>query len=156
MVFDASNWVFSKGNHDFFWQSLTTQFIHVDIIHLFFNIVTMILFTQQLRQYASIKRIMMLSACSLVVVGMALMVLAKWGIAYLGISGVIFALFGYRLTMPLKDDKEKLERFSELVGLIGFTLVFPNISWIMHFSGLVTGILFGLLEKSLTIRMKKV
>jgi hypothetical protein len=59
-------------------------------------------------------------------------------IQYLEFSGLVFSLLGYLLTVPTKYNAEKVNRFSELVSMMDITLFVPNISWIMHFSGLVT------------------
>lgn len=79
-----------------------------------------------------------------VVVGIALFLFSKKGIPYLGSSGFLASFLGICVLSLIKNN-QKIIAYELLLSFIGFTFLLPNVSNLMHFSGLVTGLILGFL-----------
>jgi len=151
--YSDSSWFFSKnrGKSDIT-HAIFTQFLHGDFFHLLFNIVALIFFVYRICEHVRWNHIVLVYAISLIVTGVMLILFAKDNKGYLGNSGAVFAIFGFWLTIPNGKIDEKNEKFSEFIAMIGSTIFFVNISWIMHISGLLVGIIYGVLMGKLKYR----
>lgn len=136
------------GKNDFF-RAITTQFIHLNMIHLVVNLIFFAIAINQLQKYFSRLKIIIFCFLSLLIIALMLCLFAQKSVSYLGISGVVLALFGPILMCPVSDEKERATRISDFVGMIIFTLASSDVSWLAHFSGLGFGVLVGLIEKYL-------
>ncbi|AGV72777.1 rhomboid family intramembrane serine protease [Lactococcus cremoris] len=137
-----------SGKNDFF-RAITTQFIHLNMIHLIVNLIFFAIAINQLQKYFSRLKIIIFCFLSLLIIALMLCLFAQSSESYLGISGVVLALFGLILMCPVANEKERATRISDFVGMIIFTLASSDVSWIAHFSGLGFGVLAGLIEKQL-------
>lgn len=155
--YDGSTWIFFKnGNKSGIISAIFTQFLHVDILHLLVNVVGLNFFVYRLCKYISWNHIISVYLISLILTGVALILFAEENRGYLGNSGALLAIFGLWFVIPTGKIDEKNEKFSEFVAIVGSTVFFVNISWIMHISGLIIGIIYGVLMRKLNVKNAKV
>lgn len=139
--------VFCKGtsNNDFF-HALSTQFLHLNVFHLLVNVIALKVVVERFKN-RKILKLSLIMTISIVGIAILLLIFGNKNVEYIGFSGVIFSLYGYQSLQSLKSQTEKKELFSDLLGMIGITIVFPNVSWLLHFSGLCIGIVVAIIKK---------
>jgi membrane associated rhomboid family serine protease len=125
------------------WRLITSAFVHVDLLHIFFNMFALWIFGPGLEQLLGRVRFLALYLLSALAGSAAVHLLSSPGTPTLGASGAVFGLLGAALVVTVRRGYDA----SWLLGLLGINLVFtflvPNISWQGHLGGLVGGLLMG-------------
>jgi len=128
------------------WRVFTSAFLHVDLIHILFNMWALYLFGPALeRRYGSISFVALYLAAALG--GASLYhAVGRLGPA-VGASGAIFGLMGALVAATYRQRHTAAGRavFSQLMLLLLFNLslpfAIPNIAWEAHLGGLIAGVL---------------
>jgi membrane associated rhomboid family serine protease len=126
------------------WQLVTAMFTHLEIWHIFFNLLALYLLGPQLEHVLGRTRYLMLYLLSGLVGSVAVYWLAAESSMTIGASGAIFGLMGALLVVARKVRADT----SALLALIGINTVITvlgaqYISWQGHLGGLVGGLVLG-------------
>jgi membrane associated rhomboid family serine protease len=127
-----------------YWELLTSMFTHVQVWHIFFNMMALYLFGPQLELALGRLRFATVYLLSGLVGSATVYWLAPEASQTIGASGAIFGLMGALLVMTLKVGGN-VQGLLTLVALNGVITVLgaQYISWQGHLGGLVGGVLLG-------------
>ncbi len=134
-----------------YWRIFTAVFIHSGGLHILYNMMALGIAGLMLEKLIGPKRFIMRYLITGLVASVVSMHWDKVSVQ-MGASGAIFGLFGVIAGMLLRKSIPKERRGPYWVILIAFVglslllgLVMPNVGNAAHFSGLIAGILLGLL-----------
>jgi rhomboid protease GluP len=139
--------VFVDGEY---WRLITTIFVHGDLKHLLSNSTMLLLMSYFVYSHFGTKVYPFLSIIMGGVVNIFVLLNFEHEIAIVGISGVVYFLWGFWLTLYLKIQRQvSFPRRLMKVLIVGGFLLFPQtfevqVSHMAHFLGLVLGILNGI------------
>ena len=130
------------------WRLLTSMFLHGDALHLFSNMISLLIFGAYVElSYSKYQFIMIYFISGLIGSFFSMLLLSSYTIS-LGASGAIFGLIGAAFSILI------VQRDTPLIflGLIYvFYFVFssfsPNINYFAHIFGLLAGLVVGFLFK---------
>jgi membrane associated rhomboid family serine protease len=141
--FALVNFLVAEGE---WWRLLTSAFLHVGLMHLAFNMYALYLFGPELEMRVGSLPFALLYAASAVGGGVASYLFAPLDYVAVGASGAIFGLFGawlfvaYRLRQS-PGGRNLLTQLGAILAInLALPLLLPNIGWLAHIGGLVTGI----------------
>jgi membrane associated rhomboid family serine protease len=125
------------------WQLLTSMFVHVEVLHIGFNMLALWALGPQLELAVGRGRFLALYLVSGLAGSAMVMWLAPPNGQTIGASGAIFGLMGALLVLALKVG-------GDVRGLLGWvavnfvlTFVLARISWQGHVGGFVAGVALG-------------
>jgi membrane associated rhomboid family serine protease len=126
------------------WQLVTSMFTHVEIWHIFFNMMALYLLGPQLELALGRLRFAGVYLISGLVGSATVYWLAPASSLTIGASGAIFGLMGAMLVMALKVGGN-VQGVLSLLAVNGVITVLGSqyISWQGHLGGLVGGVLMG-------------
>ncbi len=127
-----------------YWQLVTSMFTHLEVWHIFFNLMALYLLGPQLEHMLGRTRYALLYLVSGLVGSVTVYWLAAESSMTIGASGAIFGLMGALLVVAFKVGGDT----RGLLTLIGINAVITvlgaqYISWQGHLGGLVGGVLLG-------------
>ena len=121
------------------WQLLTTAFVHVQPLHLAFNMFALYILGPQLELYFGRARFLALYLISALTGSATVYWFASQYSPTLGASGAIYGLLGALLVISLKV-RINLQGLLVLIGInLLLTFTISNISWPGHLGGLAGG-----------------
>lgn len=126
-----------------YWRLLTAAFVHVQVIHILFNMYALAIFGPLLEQLLGRLRFVALYVTGALVASVTVYWLTPPGAFTVGASGAIFTLFGAAIVLLLRRGQDVTSLLMLLAINLVITFAFPGISWQGHLGGLVTGLLFG-------------
>lgn len=146
-----NEYVIARG---WYWQLLTAMFVHVDFLHLFLNMVFLLIFGIRAEEFFSENEFLAIYLAS-GLLGNVLTLLMPLHTRSAGASGAIFGMFGACVIY--------LRRVvgGSIIGALIFSFYFlllnsasPQINLFAHFGGLVAGLVIGyVLAKSRKITL---
>jgi len=133
------------------WRILTSAFLHLNFLHIAFNMYALWLFgpiIEQLYGHLEYAVIYLLCAAG----GSVLTIVAAPDVPAAGASGAIFGLFGLAFVVSRRRHlvlgPQARAILSQVGGLLVLNLLItfaiPRISWTGHLGGLAVGVLIGL------------
>lgn len=129
------------------YRLFSCQFIHTGFFHIFINMCSIFYVTKELKQYQSSLKSFVVYSGGLIIVAISLFLFGSSNITYLGNSGAISALFSSWLYNSIKQKRKKKlpkKEIETILMIIIFSIIIPGVSPIMHFSGLIAGVIFTL------------
>ncbi len=130
------------------WRLFTSMFLHGDIMHLFSNMIALLLFGTYVELNFSKFEFLLIYVLSGLIGNMFSLYLLLFNVISLGASGAIFGLIGATLSLLI------VERDTPLI-MLGLFYVFyfvfssfsPGINYFAHIFGLLGGFLMGYILK---------
>lgn len=122
------------------WQVITSAFVHVEVWHIMFNMMALLILGPQVEAVLGRARFLAIYFFSALTGSAVVMAFTPPFLTTLGASGAIFGLMGAFLAIALR---RKLELRGILVWLglnAAFTFLVPNVSWQGHLGGLLGGL----------------
>jgi rhomboid protease GluP len=129
------------------WRLFTSMFIHADPIHIFSNMVALLLFGATVETYKNISKIQFLIVyfTSGLIGNLFSLFLLPLNSVSLGASGAIFGILGVAFIIIATDYQPLLFLALIYIGFFIITSFTPGINYWAHLFGLLGGILFGYL-----------
>jgi membrane associated rhomboid family serine protease len=129
------------------WRLFTSIFIHADPIHLFSNMIGLLLFGATVETNSNITRLqyIFIYLISGLIGSIFSLLLIPIDVISLGASGAIFGLIGVAFIIVAVDYRPLLFLALFYVGFFILTSFSPGINYWAHIFGLLGGILFGYL-----------
>jgi len=132
-----------------YWRLLTTIFVHGDLKHLLSNSIMLVVMSYFVHSHFGTKVYPFISLIMGAIVNIIVLKTFEHEVALVGISGVVYFLWGFWLTLFLKIERQvPLSRRIMKVLIVGSFLLIPeafeaNVSHLSHFLGFVLGVLNG-------------
>lgn len=126
-----------------YWQLVTSNFVHLEVVHIAFNMFALWIFGGFLEQQLGRWRYLALYLVSGFAASVTVYWLADDSTISLGASGAVYGLFGASLVILLKQRQNITGLLMLLVFNLAFTFAVPNISWQAHLGGLAAGLVIG-------------
>jgi len=129
------------------WRLITSMFLHADIIHLFSNMVALLIFGAAVENNFRRYQYIIIYFLSGLIGNLFSLVLLPLNVISLGASGAIFGLVGAAFIFFAREDQSFI--ILGLFYIIYFIIMSfaPGINPWAHIFGLLGGILFGYLFK---------
>ena len=127
------------------WRLITPIFFHANELHLFSNIIALLLFgaTVETNQKLSKLEFLLIYFISGFIGNLFSLFLLPFDVISLGASGAIFGLIGVALIMVITDNRALLPFALLYIGYFIIASFMPGINIWAHIFGLVVGLLFG-------------
>lgn len=141
-------WVLDQGEY---YRIISAGFLHGNLIHLFFNVIFGIgVLTTFLERILGSRKTAVIYFFSMILSGFLVVAVSDIDTWTLGASGAIYGVLGSLLYMilfrkDLVDARTRQTVKSLLIMNIIFTFIYPNISIMGHFGGLIGGFLISFL-----------
>ena len=129
------------------WRLITSMFLHADALHLFSNMVALLIFGAAIENNFPRYQYLIIYFISGLIGNLFSLVLLPLYVISLGASGAIFGLIGAAFIFFVREDP----------SLIGISLIYivyfifmsfqPGINYWAHIFGLAGGVLFGYIFK---------
>ena len=129
-----------------YWRLFTAMFLHADVMHLFSNMIALLLFGTVIEiEYSKVKYLIIYFMSGLLGNVASLFLLPVYTLS-LGASGAIFGLVGAAFAMVAQEEDKSLLYLGLIyVGYFIFMSFAPSINLWAHLFGLLGGVLFGFL-----------
>jgi membrane associated rhomboid family serine protease len=126
-----------------YWRLLTGTFVHVNLLHLLFNMIALWFFGPMVETLLGRTRFIALYLLSALAGSVAVYLFTPPPVATIGASGAVFGVLGAALVISFQRKMDT----SWLLMLLGFNLIYsfvaPGVSWQGHLGGLVAGLGLG-------------
>ncbi len=129
------------------WRLFTSMFFHIDPLHLFSNMIALLLFGASVENNHNISKIQYLIVyfVSGLIGNLFSLLLLPLDVVSLGASGAIFGLIGVAFIIIATDSPTLLIYALLYVAIFIISSIAPGINLWAHLFGLLGGILFGYL-----------
>jgi rhomboid protease GluP len=126
------------------WRLVTAMFIHAGIVHIFGNMLFLLIFGLRAEDMFDIKEYLMIYFVSGLSGG--LLTLAFWpNVLSVGASGAIFGVLGATIIYARRSIGQSIMTALMYAFFLFAINIGPNVNYLAHFGGLVTGLLIGYL-----------
>lgn len=149
MVWDTIPPLFSGQPYS---MLVTHAAVHGDIMHAVFNCIALVIFGRVLMTIMPAKKFYMLLLAGILIGAFTYLMLDTTGRPAVGISGGVYAIGGYWVTLVMRDKYQETRSWNPVIGIMGLvvfiTLIMPlftpgAIAWEAHLGGLLTGMLWA-------------
>ncbi len=129
------------------WRLFTSMFFHIDPLHLFSNMIALLLFGASVENNRNISKIQyfIVYFVSGLIGNLFSLLLLPLDVISLGASGAIFGLIGVAFIIIATDSPPLLIYALLYVAIFIISSIAPGINLWAHLFGLLGGILFGYL-----------
>ncbi|MFW9971041.1 MAG: rhomboid family intramembrane serine protease [Candidatus Odinarchaeota archaeon] len=129
------------------WRLITSIFVHANLMHLFSNMIALLLFgaTVEINKNISKIQYLIIYFFSGFIGNLFSLLLLPMNVVSLGASGAIFGLIGVSFIIVAMDYRPLLILALFYIGFFIITSFSPGINYLAHIFGLLGGFLFGYL-----------
>lgn len=126
------------------WRLLTSAFLHVQLLHIAFNMLALYTLGPPLERLVGTARFLAIYLICAFAGSAAVVWLAPELTPTLGASGAVFGIFGAAIVL-MRSRGYEVGSWILVLGLnLVITFALPGISWQAHLGGLVVGVALGL------------
>jgi len=126
------------------WRLLTSAFLHVQLLHLAFNMIALYTLGPPLERLVGTARFIAIYLICALAGSVAVVWLTSERTLTLGASGAVFGIFGAAIVL-MRSRGYEVGSWIAVLGLnLVITFAIPGISWQGHLGGLVVGVALGL------------
>ena len=151
--FTLSGYSFFGQHH--YWTILTHMFLHGGFSHLFFNIFALFFIGPELERRIGGRNFLIVYLVSGMFAGFGYILLSSYWVGVIGASGAIYGILAclailapymtiYIIPFPIPI---KIIYLIPLFVIINLLMIQPGVAYMAHLSGLLVGILFGVVLK---------
>jgi len=126
------------------WRLLTSAFLHVQLLHLAFNMLALYTLGPPLERLVGTARFLVIYLICALAGSVAVVWLAPERTPTLGASGAVFGIFGAAIVLMRSRGYDVGSWIVLLAINLVITFYVPNISWQAHLGGLAVGAALGL------------
>ena len=142
------------GQHHY-WTILTHMFLHGGFSHLFFNILALFFIGPELERRIGGRNFLIMYLVSKMFAGFGYILLSSYWVGVIGASGAIYgilaclAILAPYMTIYIIPFliPIKIIYLIPLFVIINLLMIQPGVAYMAHLSGLLVGILFGIILK---------
>ncbi|GAB6134969.1 rhomboid family intramembrane serine protease [Thermococcus prieurii] len=125
------------------WQPFTAMFVHVNIIHIFFNMYFLLVMGSQLERILGPKRVAMIYIVSGLAGNLLTLFLMPPNVVSAGASGALFGIAGALITITGVVGGNMQMALMNAFVLFLINSFLPGVNAYAHLGGLLAGILIG-------------
>ncbi|NJE53825.1 rhomboid family intramembrane serine protease [Thermococcus sp. 21S9] len=125
------------------WQPFTAMFVHVNIIHIFFNMYFLLVMGSQLERILGPKRVVMIYVVSGLAGNLLTLFLMPPNVVSAGASGALFGIAGALITITGVVGGNMQGALINAFVLFLINSFLPGVNAYAHLGGLLAGILIG-------------
>lgn len=125
------------------WRLFTAMFVHANIVHIFGNMLFLLIFGLRAEDMFDIKEYLFIYFLSGLSGGFLTLVLGPPDIASIGASGAIFGILGATMIYARRSIGQSIMSALIYVFFLFIINLGPNVNWPAHLGGLGAGLLIG-------------
>jgi len=125
------------------WRLFTAMFVHANIVHIFGNMLFLLIFGLRAEDMFDIKEYLLIYFLSGLSGGFLTLGLGPPDIASIGASGAIFGILGATMIYARRSIGQSIMSALIYVFFLFIINLGPNVNWPAHLGGLGAGLLIG-------------
>lgn len=134
-----------------FLNIINYSFFHGNGIHLILNMATLLSLNKIFMNKLKLSNFIMLTVFSFLFVTLVLSFFSEHSV--IGFSGILCGYLGYWTCIDFFENKS-INGILEVIIIVWFTFLIPNISILGHIAGLIAGLCFWIIQ-FLTVKVRK-
>lgn len=127
--------------YGWYWQLFTSMFIHVNIVHLFGNMMFLLIFGLRAEEFFDLKEYMLIYFLSGITGNLLTLLLPD--VISAGASGAIFGVFGASVIYLRRTIGQSIMTALVYAFFLFFINIGPGVNILAHLGGLIVGLLIG-------------
>jgi rhomboid protease GluP len=125
------------------WRLFTAMFVHADIVHIFGNMLFLFIFGLRAEDMFDIKEYLAIYLLSGLAGGLLTLFFWPLNTLSVGASGAIFGVLGATIIYARRSIGQSIITALMYAFFLFAINIGPNVNYLAHFGGLVTGLLMG-------------
>ena len=126
-----------------YWQLITFMFIHADIVHLFGNLLFLLIFGLRAEEMFSLPEYLGVYFLGGLAGNLLYLLFGPLGVPAVGASGAIFAIFAAAVMYDRRSIKQSIVGAVIFAFFLFFINIGANTNLLAHFGGLAAGLILG-------------
>jgi rhomboid protease GluP len=126
-----------------YWQLITSMFIHADIVHLFGNLLFLLIFGLRAEEMFSLPEYLGVYFLGGLAGNLLYLLFGPLGVPAVGASGAIFAIFAAAVMYDRRSIKQSIVGAVIFAFFLFFINIGANTNLLAHFGGLAAGLILG-------------
>ena len=129
--------------YHWFWQLLTSLFVHIDIVHISGNMLFLLIFGLRAEEMFSLPEYLSIYLLSGLTGNLLTLAFLPLNVPSAGASGAIFGLFGATILYSRRSVGQSIIGALIYAGFLLLLNAGENVNYFAHFGGLAAGLLIG-------------
>jgi membrane associated rhomboid family serine protease len=129
--------------YHWFWQLLTSLFVHIDIVHISGNMLFLLIFGLRAEEMFSLPEYLSIYLLSGLTGNLLTLAFLPLNVPSAGASGAIFGLFGATILYSRRSVGQSIIGALVYAGFLLLLNAGENVNYFAHFGGLAAGLLIG-------------